>query len=125
LNTQQIEIGQFPINTDGMAGLVEMVKSGKVSHSAAATGIFDEMTKNPAESPAFIAQRLNLLQQSDVGQIEQYAREVVDKYPEKAEEFRNGKKGLIGFFMGETMKLSKGNLDPQLTNKILTELLKK
>lgn len=125
LNTHQLEITQFPVTTDALAQLIGMVKSGTVSHSAAATGIFDELTKNSAESPESIAGRLNLLQQSDVGEIGQFAKEVVERFPEKVKEFRNGKKGLIGFFMGETMKLSKGNLDPQLTNKILQELLKK
>lgn len=125
LNAQQIAIEDFPVKTAQMAQLIELVKQGTVSHSAAATGVFDELAKHPNEAPASIAQRLNLVQQSDIGEIERYAQEVIGKFPEKVKEFRNGKKGLIGFFMGETMKLSKGNLDPQLTNKILTELLKK
>lgn len=125
LNERQISIEDFPVKTAAVAKLIALVKQGTVSHSAAATKVFDELATSPNENPEAIAQRLNLVQQSNVGEIERYAQEVIGKHPEKVKEFKNGKKGLIGFFMGETMKLAKGNLDPQLTNKILTELLKK
>lgn len=125
LNAQQIAIEDFPVKTENLAALIALVKQGTVSHSAAATGVFDALVKTPNETPEAIARRLNLVQQSDVGEIERFAQEIIAKYPEKVKEFRSGKKGLIGFFVGETMKSAKGNLDPQATNKILTELLKK
>ena len=47
------------------------------------------------------------------------------KYPEKVNEYKNGKRGLIGLFMGEVMKLSKGKADPKLANKLLQIKLEK
>ena len=47
------------------------------------------------------------------------------KYPDKVVEYKAGKKGLIGLFMGEVMKLSKGQADPKITNKLLQTELEK
>ena len=57
--------------------------------------------------------------------INDYIIEVTKRHPDKVKEYREGKKGLIGFFMGEVMKLSKGNADPKLANKLLQEKLDK
>ena len=81
------------------------------------------MVRNPDEAPLAILERLNLLQSSDEGLIKQLAEEVLAKYPEKVAEFKAGKVGLMGLFVGEVMKASKGKADPKLTNKILSELL--
>lgn len=124
LNAQQLGMEDFPLPVERMRALLALVKEGKVSHSAGVV-IFEEMTQQRGEPAEAIAQRLNLMQQSDAGEIEKFALNVVQANPQKVKEFKNGKKGLLGFFMGEVMKLSKGNLDPQLTNKILTEILKK
>ena len=50
-------------------------------------------------------------------------QKALDKYPEKVEEYRAGKKGLIGLFMGEVMKITKGSADPGITNKLLRKIL--
>jgi aspartyl-tRNA(Asn)/glutamyl-tRNA(Gln) amidotransferase subunit B len=55
--------------------------------------------------------------------INELAEQVIAKYPEKVSEYRAGKKGLLGLFVGEVMKLSKGKADPKLTNKIIIEKL--
>ena len=49
--------------------------------------------------------------------------QVIDKYPDKVEEYRAGKKGLMGLFIGEVMKLSKGKADPKLTNELIRKKL--
>ena len=66
---------------------------------------------------------MNLLQSSDEGMIKELAQQVIAKYPEKVSEYRAGKKGLLGLFVGEVMKLSKGKADPKMTNKIISEIL--
>ena len=81
------------------------------------------MVKNPAEAPLAILERLNLLQSSDEGMIKELAEAVLAKYPDKIAEFRGGKTGLMGLFVGEVIKASKGKADPKLTNKILSDLL--
>ena len=75
------------------------------------------------KDPLQIAEELNLLQNSDEGMIAGLIDEVIAKYPEKVAEYRAGKKGLLGLFVGEVMKFSKGKADPKLTNKLVTDKL--
>ena len=125
LNEHSLNIEKFPVKVGRLADLLGIVKKGTVSHSIASTRIFDEMIKNLNEPPQSIAQRMNLIQQSDVGLVKQYIDTVILNNPHQVKAYKNGKKGLIGFFMGEVMRLSKGNLDPNLTNKLLNEALTK
>jgi aspartyl-tRNA(Asn)/glutamyl-tRNA(Gln) amidotransferase subunit B len=66
---------------------------------------------------------LNLLQSSDTGEIEAWVEQALAKMPDKVTEYKKGKKGLIGLFVGEVKKLSKGKADPRLTNQLLLEKL--
>ena len=72
-----------------------------------------------------IALENNWIQERNTQAVEKYIEEAIKKYPEKIKEYQAGKKGLIGLFMGEVMKLSKGKADPKLANQLLTEELKK
>ena len=55
----------------------------------------------------------------------EFIKQSISKYPEKVDEYKSGKKGLIGLFMGEVMKLSKGKADPKLANTLLKNILEK
>ena len=77
------------------------------------------------KSPMEIAQKNNLIQESNTDYINKVVEESLKKYPEKVKEYKSGKKGLIGLFMGEIMKISKGKADPKLANKILIKELEK
>ncbi len=118
LNTQGLELHEFPVSPNRMAMLIALVDSGKVSHSMAAQRVFPEMLKGE-EAPEAIAQRLNILQNSDESYLEELVEAVLAEWTEKVEEYRNGKKGLLGLFMGEVMKRSQGKADPKVTNKLL------
>ncbi|MGE5106167.1 MAG: Asp-tRNA(Asn)/Glu-tRNA(Gln) amidotransferase GatCAB subunit B, partial [Sphingobacteriales bacterium] len=65
----------------------------------------------------------NLLQTTNTGDVAAWVEEVFNKMPDKVAEYRKGKKGLIGLFVGEVKKISKGKADPKLTNDILLEKL--
>ena len=71
-----------------------------------------------------VATELNLLQVSGSADIEAWVNEVVNKMPEKVTEYKKGKKGLIGLFVGEVKKVSKGKADPKVATQILEEKLK-
>jgi aspartyl-tRNA(Asn)/glutamyl-tRNA(Gln) amidotransferase subunit B len=124
LNEQGAAMTEFPLPPAALASLIQLVEEGKVSFSIASSRIFPELLKNPAEHPLDIATRLNLLQDNNAGNIAPIIDEVLAKYPDKVAEFRSGKKGLMGLFVGEVMKLSKGKADPKLTNQLLAEKLK-
>ncbi|MCS6935198.1 MAG: Asp-tRNA(Asn)/Glu-tRNA(Gln) amidotransferase subunit GatB [Chitinophagales bacterium] len=122
LNEHGISIQQCTIPPAAIAELIAMIDEGKTNFSVASASIFPEVART-GKSPMQVAQELNLLQSSDEGMIRQLAESVLAKYPEKVTEYRNGKKGLLGLFVGEVMKLSKGKADPKLTNRILTDML--
>ena len=67
---------------------------------------------------------MNLMQVSDITSLEILIDQVLEKYPEKVNEYKKGKKGLLSLFVGEVMKASKGKADPKITNDLLTEKLK-
>jgi aspartyl-tRNA(Asn)/glutamyl-tRNA(Gln) amidotransferase subunit B len=81
------------------------------------------MISAPSKSPLQIAEEMNLLQNSDEGMIKELVAQVLASMPAKVEEYKAGKKGLMGLFVGEVMKASKGKADPKVTNKLLNELL--
>jgi aspartyl-tRNA(Asn)/glutamyl-tRNA(Gln) amidotransferase subunit B len=123
LNKYGIEIAHFPIRARTMADLIELVDSEKVSYSSAAQKIFPALLERPNEKPEKLAQELNLIQESDESALLAMVDEALSAYPDKVEEYRNGKKGLIGLFMGEIMKKSRGKADPKKTNQLLREKL--
>ncbi len=124
LNEQAIDIKEFPISPKQLASLITIVEKGKVSNSIATAKIFYKMlnTNDLAEK---IAKDNNWIQESNSDVLSDYIQHAIAKYPEKAAEYKNGKKGLIGLFMGEIMKLSKGQADPKLANKLLRTELEK
>jgi aspartyl-tRNA(Asn)/glutamyl-tRNA(Gln) amidotransferase subunit B len=123
LNEHAVEITGFVLTPEQLAALIRLVDEGKVSFTAASQQIFPELVARPEKSPLAIAEEKNLVQQSDAGSLREFAEKALAMYPEKVKEYRAGKVGLIGLFMGEVMKLSKGKADPKVANKIVKELL--
>jgi aspartyl-tRNA(Asn)/glutamyl-tRNA(Gln) amidotransferase subunit B len=70
-----------------------------------------------------LAINLNLIQTDDQAQIMEWVKEALDKMPDKVLEYKKGKKGLLGLFVGEVKKISKGKADPRLTNQLLIQKL--
>ena len=124
LNENAIEIGQFEMSPERLAELVKLVDKRKVSNSVATQKVFGEMLKSNLSAEE-IAKTNNWIQESDTDALQDFVQQALEKYPEKVEEYKNGKKGLIGLFMGEVMKLSKGKADPKIANKLVREALEK
>ena len=76
-----------------------------------------------SESAKQIAERMNLVQVSDEDGLIGFIEKVIDDNPSEAERFRNGEQQLIGFFMGQLMRLSKGKADPKIANSLLRKKL--
>jgi aspartyl-tRNA(Asn)/glutamyl-tRNA(Gln) amidotransferase subunit B len=113
----------FPIRVEAMAQLIALVESGKVSFSVASQKVFPELLLHPEVSPLAIAEKLNLIQESDSNFLLPLAKEVLLENSAKVAEYKSGKKGLLGFFMGELMKKSKGKADPKVATQLVSELL--
>jgi aspartyl-tRNA(Asn)/glutamyl-tRNA(Gln) amidotransferase subunit B len=123
MNENAKEIEEFPIPAKSLAGIIEMIEENKISFSAASSKLFSQLLLTPGKEPEVLAIELNLIQESDAVSIEPIIEQVLLKYPDKVQEYRKGKKGLLGLFTGEVMKLSKGKADPQKTNELLLEKL--
>lgn len=105
--------------------LLNMVAEGKLGFSLAAQKVLPLMLKEDSRDPVVLANELDLIQDADQDEIFNWVKLVMDKMPEKVDEYKKGKKGLIGLFVGEVKKISKGKADPQKTTAILNEYLNK
>ncbi len=121
---EKINIADFLIENDAIHELVEMIASNQISNSIAFQQIFPAMLEN-GEYPKSIAQKLNLVQNSDADFLENIIKEVFNLFPDKVIDYQNGKKALLGLFVGEVMKRSKGKADPKLTNTMIMKALEK
>ncbi|MFZ4542660.1 MAG: Asp-tRNA(Asn)/Glu-tRNA(Gln) amidotransferase subunit GatB [Saprospiraceae bacterium] len=102
---------------------LKLIEDGIVSSAIAYQRIFPYIMENNSKMPLQIAQELNLIQSSDTDFIENICKEVILAFPDKVKYYQKGKKGLIGFFMGEVMKRSKGQAEPKSTTEILNRML--
>lgn len=123
MNDHTGNFADFPIDPAQMAALVGLVASGQISFSSASSRLLPRLLENPQADPAALAASLNLLQNAGSGEIEQWVAEVLGKMPDKVAEYKKGKKGLIGLFMGEVKKISKGKADPKMTTTLLEQKL--
>jgi aspartyl-tRNA(Asn)/glutamyl-tRNA(Gln) amidotransferase subunit B len=123
LNQQGVEIENFPIKAEKIAQLIALLDENKVSSTVASQKIFPELLKNPEKNPLQIAEELNVLQDSNEDSIKGYIQEVIDKNPSEVDRYRNGEKQLVGFFMGQLMKVSQGKADPKASNQLMREML--
>jgi len=124
LNEHAISILDIKTKAEDIAELIDLIESNKISNTAATTTILPQMLSNNL-SANYIANKHNLIQESNEDVLHQYIRQAIEKYPDKVQEYKNGKKGLIGLFMGEVMKLSKGKADPKIANTLLKNILEK
>jgi aspartyl-tRNA(Asn)/glutamyl-tRNA(Gln) amidotransferase subunit B len=124
LNENAVDIKDFKISTKRLAELIILVDEGKISNTIATSKVFPEMLNNDLSANE-IATRNNWIQESNSDALGEYISKAIAKYPEKVTEYKSGKKGIIGLFMGEVMKLSKGQADPKLANQLLKTELEK
>lgn len=124
LNNTASSIDRFPIEPQRMVDLIAIIDNGKISSTIASQKVFPEMLRSN-DSAISIAEKLNLIQDSGEDEIQSIAQAIIDKWPDKVEAYRGGNKSLLGLFMGEFMKESKGKADPKKANQIIRELLDK
>jgi len=125
LNENALHIDDFPIKPKALASIIELIDSGKVSHAAASQKLFPAFIANPGKTAESLANELDLVQNSNSGEIQALVEQALGKFPEKITEYRSGKVGLLGLFVGEVMKLSKGKADPKVVNQLVKEHLEK
>jgi aspartyl-tRNA(Asn)/glutamyl-tRNA(Gln) amidotransferase subunit B len=123
LNEHHQTIDTLPLTAMQLAELIKLVDDGKVNNTVAAHKIFPALLQNANDTAEEIAAKLNLLISDDGNELDTFIQEALNKYPDKVVEYQKGKKGVLGLFMGDIMKRSKGKIDPQKTNQLLIKAL--
>jgi aspartyl-tRNA(Asn)/glutamyl-tRNA(Gln) amidotransferase subunit B len=121
LNENKINISEFNLSAINLAKLVNLVNKGTIS-SKIAKDIFGDLVKENIDPEEYVKSK-NLIQISDTSEIEKIIDDVIDQNKTEVEKYLAGKQSVIGFFVGQIMKISKGKANPQLVNKILKEKL--
>ncbi|MEO8173354.1 MAG: Asp-tRNA(Asn)/Glu-tRNA(Gln) amidotransferase subunit GatB [Sediminibacterium sp.] len=123
LNEKIIGFDHFNLQPAVLAELIKLTEEGKVNFSVASSKILPVLIEENG-SPLAIAERMNLLQVSDTNELDTWVMEVLAAMPDKVTEYKKGKKGLIGLFVGEVKKRSKGKADPKIVTQLLEEKLR-
>jgi aspartyl-tRNA(Asn)/glutamyl-tRNA(Gln) amidotransferase subunit B len=124
VNENHITFKELSLTPKTLADIIAIVDEGKVNFSVAHLKILPALMKDGQKSPLEVATELNLLQVTGTADIETWVNEVLTKMPDKVAEYKKGKKGLIGLFVGEIKKASKGKADPKIATRLLEEKLK-
>lgn len=117
LNSRGIGIENSPIVPSQLAELVGLIEEGVISGKIAKT-VFAEMAQSGG-SPKKIVEEKGLVQVSDESELEQVIDSVLEENPDEVSAYRAGKTKLMGFFVGQVMKKTKGKANPRLVNQIL------
>jgi aspartyl-tRNA(Asn)/glutamyl-tRNA(Gln) amidotransferase subunit B len=122
LNDSGISIEECPVAPSQLAELLKMIDSGTISGKIAKT-VFDGMWQS-GKAPMVIVEEQGLVQLSDSGAIETIIDEIMAANFGQVEEYRSGKEKVLGFFVGQVMKVSKGKANPTVVNELLLNKLK-
>lgn len=122
LNENAMAIENFVVSPKAIADLILLIDDNKLSNSSAAQNVFPALVNNPEKEVMSLATEINAIQTSDLTLIGSLIEAAMNKYPDKVIDYKNGKTNLLGLFVGEVMKGSKGKADPKLVNQ---EILKK
>lgn len=125
LNKQELSISQCPVSAELLAGLIQRIEDGTISSKIAKT-VFEAMWAGEGDADTIIESK-GLKQVSDSGALEKIVDEVIANNPKQVENYRNAAEDkrpkMLGFFVGQCMKASKGQANPQELNKILLSKL--
>jgi aspartyl-tRNA(Asn)/glutamyl-tRNA(Gln) amidotransferase subunit B len=123
LNQRVLEITEFPLKPAFIADLINLIEAGKVSYSVASSKIFPAMFDNQTLTALELATQLNVIQDSDENSLVNYINQVIEGNPAEIQRYINGEKQLVGFLMGQLMKISQGKADPKQANPLLRKVL--
>ena len=121
LNDSGKEIEASPVSPAALGELLKLVESGKITVSIGKK-VFATMFESGRSANEIVAAE-GLAQINDTGALEQAAREVIEKNPDNVAKFKSGNEGVFKFFVGQVMRATRGQANPQAVNDILRKLL--
>ena len=117
INEEKISIEDFRIPPGDLGELVNLIKDGTISGKIA-KDVFPLML-GESKKPSVIVKERNLVQITDSSEIEKIVDEILDKHPDEIRQFLDGKDKVLGFFVGQIMRQTKGKANPKLVNELL------
>ena len=123
LNKVQKELKDTAFTAEGLAGMIKLITDGTIS-SKIAKKVFAELIEHGGDAAQIVKEK-GLVQVSDSGQLLAWVNEALDNNPKSIEDYKNGRDRAIGFLVGQIMKASKGQANPQMINKMLLEEIAK
>ena len=123
LNKVQKELSETKLTAEGLAGMIKLITDGTIS-SKIAKKVFAELIEHGGDAEKIVKEK-GLVQVSDSGQLLAWVNEALDNNPKSIEDYKNGRDRAIGFLVGQIMKASKGQANPQMINKMLLEEITK
>ncbi|MGA8200783.1 MAG: Asp-tRNA(Asn)/Glu-tRNA(Gln) amidotransferase subunit GatB, partial [Candidatus Sulfotelmatobacter sp.] len=122
LRAKGLEIEQSPISMRGVAASADLVESGAISGKML-KDLYDLSFERKQDFPQVYEEEGRPQQSTDTTALEKIIDDIIAANPKQIEQYRAGKKTMIGFFVGQVMKASKGQANPQLVNELLTNKL--
>ena len=122
LKAKGLEIEQSPISMKGVAASADLVETGAISGKML-KDLYDLCFERNKDFPAIYEEEGRPQQSTDTSALEKTIDEIITANPKQLEQYRAGKKTMLGFFVGQVMKASKGQANPQLVNELLMKKL--
>jgi len=123
LNERGLDTADCPIPTEHWRELIDLVEGGRISFSTASQRLLPLLMEEGNAGPLALALSRDLLQDAGADEVARWVEETLASMPDKVAEFRKGKKGLLGLFMGEVRRRSKGKADPMRVQETLLQKL--
>ena len=121
INDEKISFGDIPAGR--LSEIIGLIENDEVSFSNASAKLLPAVIKNHHEPVKQLALQLQLIQIKNTDELKEWVTAVINKMPEKVSEYKRGKKGLMGLFVGEVKRLSKGKADLRSVTQMLEEVL--
>lgn len=123
MNKHLKELPELAITPDGLAKMIQLIKDGTIS-SKIAKRVFAHLVENGGDPEEFV-KREGLVQISDEGELRKIINQVLDENEQSVADYKGGKGKALGFLVGQIMKATKGQANPQMANKLLKEEIDK
>lgn len=122
-NERGISLEAMGLRPQALVEIIELIDSGQISFTLASQQLFPACLLAPEQSPKDLVLQHGWALNQDQDQLQALVKEVLNQHADKVKAYQQGKKGLLGLFVGEVMKQSKGTADPKRVNALVLEAL--
>ena len=122
LKEAKVEITETKLTPENLAELISLIEKGTISNNIGKQILIEDMITN-GEKASAIVERKGLSQISDEGAIKELVQKVIDAHPAEVEAYKGGRTNLLGFFVGQVMKETKGRANPKTVNELIKSII--